>query len=101
MRENRHFSSQAFRNAEETCRNDDELSYVFHVEAMILFYRGDVHSAIERAKKCLDLSSRVGQKKLEAETLLHLGKIYEALGHRDLGTAYAQAAWAMDSDNSA
>jgi hypothetical protein len=78
--------------AERQCRDDEELGGVYYIEAMILFYAGEISAAIDKATKCLHLSTRIGYKLLEAQTLLYLGRIYETLGHKELGAEYADAA---------
>jgi hypothetical protein len=78
--------------AERQCGNDVELSCVYYIEAMILFYGDETSAAIDKATKCLHLSTRIGYKSLEAQVLLYLGRIYETLGHKELGAEYVDAA---------
>jgi hypothetical protein len=78
--------------AETECTSKEELSYVLHVEAIMFFHSGDLPKAVDKAAKCLELCSRIGDRKLEAQTLLHLSHIYTTLGHSQLGAEYADAA---------
>jgi Ser/Thr protein kinase RdoA (MazF antagonist) len=92
---NTHVSRQLFQKAESQCVNGEELGHVLHMEALILHHSGDMNGSIEKAKECLDVSSRIGHEELEADALSHLAKVYETLGHKDLCAEYAQAATHM------
>jgi hypothetical protein len=90
-----------FEKVENECANVEDLSYVLHIEALMFHYSGDMDEAISRAHRCLDLSSRIGNRLLEADVLLHMGKMYETLGHRDLGAEYLSAAEQMRTETGA
>jgi hypothetical protein len=87
-----HVSPHLLERAESECGSDEELSYVLHLEALILHYSGETYQAIEKAQQCLALTSRIGHRLLEADVLIHMGQMYEALGYGDLGMEYANAA---------
>jgi hypothetical protein len=84
--------------AEKQCDSDKDLCCVYYIEAMICFYSDEISTAIDKATKCLHLSTRIGYKMLETQVLISLGRIYETLGYEDLGAEFANAASQTMSD---
>ena len=97
VRRNPARSRRFLARAEADCVDEAELCYVLHVEAMTLTYLGDLHEAIERETRALDLCDRLGYKELQADVLSHVSMAYEALGHKHLAAAYAAEAARMMS----
>jgi hypothetical protein len=62
MADHSYVSPRLFESAESECRSDEELSHVLDLEALIHHYSGDTHQAIDKAHKCLTLSSRIGYR---------------------------------------
>ena len=66
--------------AETSCENDNELSYVLHVESIaLLCMADDVREALEKERRCLTLCRRTGDRYLVAKVLIQLGAIWNAL----------------------
>jgi tetratricopeptide (TPR) repeat protein len=90
-------SSELLERVESQCGSDEELGWALHLEALVLDHAGDTYQAIDKAQRCLELTSRIDHRQLEADVLVHMGKMYRALGHKDLGAEYARAAERMRS----
>ena len=89
LRKNRGRSRRFLARAEEASGDERELCYTLHIASMILSKLGDLHDAVKKDTRCLELCARLGLKELQSDALSHLSCLYRSLGRADLAKAYA------------
>ena len=82
------FISQAREQAEDI----EELSYVLHVEGVLLSMRGEYRQAVAKHVRCAEICKLTGDKLLGCEALLRLSGLHLKLGEPAMAQVYEKEA---------
>jgi len=88
-------SKVLFREAEERCKDDQELAYVLHLQSLALSREGQFDIVLKTRLRCLDICRATRNKHLLVRVLLNLALIYNTTGADDLARVYTEEAMAV------
>ena len=78
--------------AREQADDIEELSYVLHVEGVLLSLRGDYRQAVAKHVRCAEICRLTGDRHLGCEALLRLSGLYIKLGEPAMAEVYEKEA---------